>query len=114
MGDDDHEGAGDEGVLIAMEAIHVMPEGFGCVSDSTTIEETLKRLCRDYGIPKEFPGDVEGSLREKAGVEESTLKELHYLFQVSPLTSSSTWFFYLRCSNKMGFAVPNTKGKDGD
>ncbi|KAK4845874.1 hypothetical protein QYF36_010104 [Acer negundo] len=51
---------------------------------------------------------------KKPNIEEPGCKELHYIFQVSPLTSGPSGFFYLRCSNKVGFTVPNTKGKDGD
>ncbi|KAK0584719.1 hypothetical protein LWI29_017592 [Acer saccharum] len=49
---------------------------------------------------------------KKPNVEEPRLNELRYLFQAFPFTPRPAGFFYLRCSNKMGFDVPNTKGKD--
>lgn len=50
---EDENGTGNKGVSIALGVTHVMLEGFGCVSDSTTTDETIRRLRRDYGIPSE-------------------------------------------------------------
>ncbi|KAK4843776.1 hypothetical protein QYF36_012478 [Acer negundo] len=46
-------GGGIEEVLIAMGAMLTMLCGIGCVTYSTVTEETLRRLRRDYKIPKE-------------------------------------------------------------
>ncbi|KAK4846694.1 hypothetical protein QYF36_020937 [Acer negundo] len=137
---EEDEGARNKGVSIAMGAMLTMPEGFGCLSDSTTTEETIKRLRCDYGIPI----DVILSLPIK-GYDAYTPGKgqfpIHIFLQLWPPTPSPTYyaacssclptcpnatnfwspsylhpigFFYLCCSNKMGPAVPNTKGKDGD
>ncbi|KAI9192677.1 hypothetical protein LWI28_026458 [Acer negundo] len=49
----EEEGGGVEEVSIAMGVTLTIPEGFGCVTNSTATEETLIRLRCEYGIPKE-------------------------------------------------------------
>ncbi|KAK4853863.1 hypothetical protein QYF36_015723 [Acer negundo] len=51
-GENDDE-AGAEGVSIAMGTTLVIPEGFGCISDSYAIKEIIARLHHDYGIPSD-------------------------------------------------------------
>ncbi|KAK1551195.1 hypothetical protein Q3G72_031702 [Acer saccharum] len=47
------DGAGTKGVSVAIEVMLVMPEGFRCIHDSTTTEDTINKLCRNYGTSRE-------------------------------------------------------------